>query len=212
MTSIRPFRADDVFKFNSCNLDPLTETYGLDFYFSYLAKWPELFWVAEGADGTIQGYSMPSSRPPTPLPVRNTDCRVVMGKLESSPQYMASSPHYLPYHAHITALTVAPSARRLGLARILSQTLEDAGNRNNAYFVDLFVRKSNTIAISLYKGLGYSVYRVVKDYYSDNATPGAKKGEGEDAFDMRKPLERDVKLEHHRDNGEEFEVSPEDVW
>lgn len=58
MTSIRPFRADDVFKFNSCNLDPLTETYGLDFYFSYLAKWPELFWVAEGADGTIQGYSM----------------------------------------------------------------------------------------------------------------------------------------------------------
>lgn len=135
-----------------------------------------------------------------------------MGKLESSPQYMINSPHYLPYHAHITALTVAPAARRLGLARLLSQTLEDAGERNNAYFVDLFVRKSNTIAISLYKGLGYSVYRVVKDYYSDNATPGSKPGEGEDAYDMRKPLKRDVKLEHHREDGEKFEVMPEDVW
>ena len=61
MTSIRPFRADDVFKFNSTNLDPLTETYGLDFYFSYLAKWPELFMVAEGQDGTIEGYSMLAS-------------------------------------------------------------------------------------------------------------------------------------------------------
>lgn len=57
MTSIRPFRADDVFKFNSTNLDPLTETYGLDFYFSYLARWPELFMVAESEDGTIDGYS-----------------------------------------------------------------------------------------------------------------------------------------------------------
>ena len=148
----------------------------------------------------------------TPTSLHSANRRIVMGKLESSPQYMINSPHYLPYHAHITALTVAPSARRLGLARLLSQTLEDAGDRENAYFVDLFVRKSNTIAISLYKGLGYTVYRVVKDYYSDNATPGSKPGEGEDAYDMRKPLKRDAKLEHHRDNGEEFEVQPEDVW
>ncbi len=135
-----------------------------------------------------------------------------MGKLESSPNYMSGSPHFLPYHAHITALTVSPGARRLGLARLLSQSLERAGDENNAYFVDLFVRKSNTIAISLYKGLGYSVFRVVKEYYSDNAAPGAKPGEGEDAYDMRKPLKRDTKLEHHRDNGLEFGVRPEDVW
>jgi N-terminal acetyltransferase B complex catalytic subunit len=57
MTSIRPFEAMDVFRFNSTNLDPLTETYGLDFYFSYLAKWPSLFTVAEGHDGSIDGYS-----------------------------------------------------------------------------------------------------------------------------------------------------------
>lgn len=57
MTSIRPFNVMDVFNFNSCNLDPLTETYGLDFYFSYVARWPHLFEVAEGRDGTIDAYS-----------------------------------------------------------------------------------------------------------------------------------------------------------
>ena len=57
MTSIRPFEAMDVFKFNSTNLDPLTETYELNFYFSYLARWPHLFHVAEGVDGTIDAYS-----------------------------------------------------------------------------------------------------------------------------------------------------------
>jgi N-terminal acetyltransferase B complex catalytic subunit len=67
MTSIRPFEAMDVFKFNSTNLDPLTETYGLDFYFSYLAKWPELFNVAESPSGSIDGYS-PS--PPLFPPLR----------------------------------------------------------------------------------------------------------------------------------------------
>ena len=46
----------DVFTFNPTNLDPLTETYDLHFYYSYLARWPHLFNVAEGADGTIDGY------------------------------------------------------------------------------------------------------------------------------------------------------------
>ena len=49
-------------------------------------------------------------------------------------------------------------------------------------FVDLFVRKSNALAIDMYTKMGYSVYRRVIGYYS---------GE-EDAFDMRKPLSRDV--------------------
>ena len=192
MTSIRPFRADDVFKFNTTNLDPLTETYGLDFYYSYLARWPSLFLVAEGSNGEILGY--------------------IMGKVEESPAYLKNHEHYLPWHAHITALTVAPQARRLGLARLLSQCLETAGEKEDAWFVDLFVRKSNKIAIALYEGLGYTVFRVVKDYYSDNATPGSRPGQGEDAYDMRKPLKRDVKREHVRDNGKEFEVQPEDVW
>ena len=55
----------------------------------------------------------------------------------------------------------------------------------------------------------YSVFRRVVDYYSDNMT-GEK--ETEDAFDMRKPLDRDKDLKWIRENGEEHRVGPEDVF
>ena len=44
------------------------------------------------------------------------------------------------------------------------------------------VRKSNALAIGMYTKMGYTIYRQVIGYYS---------GE-EDAYDMRKPLSRDV--------------------
>lgn len=53
---------------------------------------------------------------------------------------------------------------------------------HDAYFVDLFVRVSNTVAISMYRSFGYSVYRTVLQYYSGD----------EDAYDMRKAMPRDV--------------------
>lgn len=133
-----------------------------------------------------------------------------MGKLESSPSYYQFSEHYLPWHAHITALTVAPHARRLGLARTLSTSLERSGDEYDAWFVDLFVRKSNKIAQSLYKGMGYSVFRTVVDYYVDDLS--GENGDGEDAYDMRKPLKRDKTKKHVRENGETFKVDPSDVW
>ena len=55
----------------------------------------------------------------------------------------------------------------------------------------------------------YSVFRRVVDYYSDNMT-GEK--DTEDAFDMRKPLDRDKNLKWIRENGEEHRVGPEDVF
>lgn len=39
-------------------------------------------------------------------------------------------------------------------------------SRKRAYFVDLFVRVSNQVAINMYKRLGYIVYRTVLEYYS----------------------------------------------
>lgn len=72
------------------------------------------------------------------------------------------------------------------------------------------MRKSNKIAQQLYTGLGYSVYRKVLDYYSDDPTDASK--DGEDAYDMRKSLRRDIKREHVREDGEKWEVKPEDVW
>ena len=89
------------------------------------------------------------------------------------------------WHGHVSAVTVSPEYRRLGLARLLMDYLElctDKAYFYNGYFVDLFVRTSNSLAISMYKNLGYSVYRRVLDYYS---------GE-EDAYDMRKAMSRDV--------------------
>lgn len=38
--------------------------------------------------------------------------------------------------------------------------------RKRAYFVDLFVRVSNKVAIKMYSNLGYIVYRTVLEYYS----------------------------------------------
>ena len=70
------------------------------------------------------------------------------------------------------------------------------------YFVDLFVRSSNTIAIKMYLKLGYTVYRRVLGYYSGDSP--------EDAFDMRKALPRDVDrastIPMHRP------IRPDEVW
>lgn len=133
-----------------------------------------------------------------------------MGKVESSPDEYKFSEHYLPWHAHITAFTVAPEARRLGIGKALIAQMETAADARNAWFVDLFVRRSNEAAIAFYESAGYSVFRVVKDYYLDHATDPTK--ETEDALDMRKALKRDKKRQHVREDGDRFEISREDVW
>ncbi|KAK7207018.1 acyl-CoA N-acyltransferase [Myxozyma melibiosi] len=112
------------------------------------------------------------------------------------------------WHGHVTCLSVASDYRRIGLARTLVDNLERRSeDPYDAYFLDLFVRASNVQAIGLYKGFGYSVYRRVVEYYS--ADPPET---GEDAFDMRKPLKRDVKRESIREDGENFRVSPDEVY
>lgn len=53
--------------------------------------------------------------------------------------------------------------------------------------MDLFVRASNTLAISMYQKLGYVVYRRVLGYYGPTSKDAHDE---EDAFDMRKPCSR----------------------
>jgi N-terminal acetyltransferase B complex catalytic subunit len=136
-----------------------------------------------------------------------------MGKLEEQPPSQRASPHYTPWHGHITVLTVAPQYRRLGFARRLTESLEKACDEQNAWFVDLFVRQSNTVAREMYEGMGYTVYRRVVGYYSDDPT-GMNGDDGEDALDMRKPLSRDKEKKWVRssEEGVKAEVSPEDVY
>lgn len=154
MTTIRPFVCEDLFRFNNVNLDPLTETYGLPFYMQYLARWPEYFQTCESAGGRIMGY--------------------IMGKAEGGGE---------KWHGHVTALTVAPEFRRLGLAGKLMNNLEQISEQKKCFFVDLFVRVSNKVAVNMYRKLGYEVYRTVLEYYSGDVD--------EDAYDMRKALSRD---------------------
>ena len=138
MTSFRPFTSHDLLKYNLINTDCLTETYGLSFYLSYLAQWPEYFVAAETLGKSLSGY--------------------VMGKSEGNAKL---------FHGHVTALTVAPPHRRQKLANKLMEKLEKVTEdyHQNAYFVDLFVRASNENAIQMYQKMGYSTYRRVLNYY-----------------------------------------------
>lgn len=45
--------------------------------------------------------------------------------------------------------------------------------RKHCYFVDLFVRVSNKVAVDMYNKLGYSVYRRVIEYYSGDVDEDA---------------------------------------
>jgi N-terminal acetyltransferase B complex catalytic subunit len=85
---------------------------------------------------------------------------------------------------------------------VLSAALEKQCEAADAWFVDLFVRAENKVAQELYRKMGYSVYRRVVGYYSDE----------EDALDMRKPLKRDGRRGTVRENGEEVRVDPNEVW
>ncbi|KAJ6000452.1 N-acetyltransferase (Nat5) [Penicillium waksmanii] len=189
MSSITRMSPLDLLSMNRTNLDPLTENYDLGFYLNYLTRWPSLFSVIKDREAGVVGY--------------------IMGKLEEQHPSMRASEHYTPWHGHITVLTVAPDWRRLGFASRLTEQLEHGSDINDSWFVDLYVRAGNKVAIDMYKGMGYSVFRRVVNYYSDDPTGMSESGE--DAFDMRKPCSRDKKLEHVRDKGEDFLVSPEDV-
>lgn len=118
-----------------------------------------LFLVAEAPDGNLMGY--------------------MLGKAEGEGKL---------WHGHVSAVTVSPEFRRLGLAKTLMDDLESTcENVYKTYFVDLFVRASNSLAISMYEKFGYISYRRVLGYYSGD--------DPEDALDMRKALSRDADKE-----------------
>ncbi|KAL4245280.1 N-terminal NatB acetyltransferase catalytic subunit [Abortiporus biennis] len=182
MSILRPFRATDLFRFNNINLDIWTETYGITFYFSYLSRWPDLCCVQEAQDGKLMGY--------------------ILGKAEGLGT---------EWHGHVTAVTVAPEYRRLGIGKKLIDLLEFVSDEKyKGYFVDLYVRCTNEVAIKMYENFGYSVFRRVREYYGSLGMGRDSKDE-EDAFDMRKPLSRDPGRRSVRSNGREIIVGVHDV-
>ncbi|KAH3666238.1 hypothetical protein OGAPHI_004427 [Ogataea philodendri] len=186
MSSIRPFSATDLFELNSINLDPLTENFYLYFYLQYLSEWPSLFYKSVSCSGANEGYMLAKTEG------KGTD-----------------------WHAHISAVTVNPNYRRIGLASTLCSSLErfTESEPYEAYFIDLFVRCNNKLAIVLYEKLGYSVYRRVVGYYGDyeSKTNRNKIDDEIDAFDMRKALKRDIKQQSVRSNGRKVNVLPSEI-
>lgn len=78
------------------------------------------------------------------------------------------------WHGHVTAITVAPEYRRLGLADGMMNLLEEVSEKAyNGWFVDLYVRVSNSVAIDMYRKFGYSVYRTVRNYYAGQSNEDA---------------------------------------
>lgn len=106
------------------------------------------------------------------------------------------------------------------------------------FFVDLYVRCTNDVAIGMYEELGYSVYRRVREYY--DSLGGNRGRDEEDAFgescfyllsfslwtkgvegkdvliifcmaDMRKPLSRDAGRRSVRANGRDMHVTRHEV-
>lgn len=135
-----------------------------------------------------------SSNPKTRKKTTGAVLGYILGKVEGKGE---------SWHGHITALAVAPSARRSGLAKALVAELERRAEVAGGRFVDLFVRASNERAIKLYEGLGYVTYRRVLGYYSGGGVgvggrkkdggkdDGESEPENEDALDMRKSLPAD---------------------
>ncbi|SPO27821.1 probable N-acetyltransferase 5 [Ustilago trichophora] len=210
MSLLRPFRAADLFKFNNVNLDHWTETYSLSFYLSYLARWPDLSFIQTAPSSSrVMGYVIGKAEGHDPFPASCSGSALsssLTSTLEAGKSRKSVDPPTL--HGHVTAITVAPEYRRLGLANGMMHLLEDVSHRvYAAYFVDLFVRPSNITAVKMYERMGYQVYRKVKQYYYG----GGKGGNDEDGFDMRKALPRDDKGVTVRTNGRNFMVHPQDT-
>ncbi|KAF9261246.1 N-acetyltransferase, partial [Marasmius fiardii PR-910] len=156
--------------------------HSITFYLRNLSRWPDLCCVQEAPSGRMMGY--------------------VIGKAEGLGT---------EWHGHVTAITVAPEYRMLGLARKMMSLLELVSDETyHGFFVDLYVRCANIIAIDMYERLGYSVYRRVKEYYGSLGIGKGGRNE-EDAFDMRKPLSRDGDCQSIRANGRDVLVGASEV-
>ena len=104
MTTLQPFSVLDLLEYNNINLDILTETFGIGFYGKYIAEWPEYCISVLNKSGSIFGY--------------------LLGKVEGD-----KGEDKKEWHGHVSAVTVAPLARRQGIARYCMDYLENITSR-----------------------------------------------------------------------------------
>jgi N-alpha-acetyltransferase 10/11 len=87
-------------------------------------------------------------------------------------------------HGHITSLAVMRTHRKLGLAtKLMLASQRSMVEVYRAKYCSLHVRKGNYAAFQLYRDvLKFDVHGIEAKYYAD----------GEDAYDMRHPLSREL--------------------
>jgi N-terminal acetyltransferase B complex catalytic subunit len=138
MSELRRFRAQDLFSFNPINLDRLTETYNLSFYLSYMATWPDLFLVQHSPTPAVSSSLTEKlknlSLDNTSHPCEGRMIGYLMGKLEG---------RGTDWHSHVTAITVSPEYRRLGIAKGMMDGFELS---SDLYFSHLD-RRTNGVGI-----------------------------------------------------------------
>jgi ribosomal-protein-alanine N-acetyltransferase len=82
------------------------------------------------------------------------------------------SSHIVLDEAHIVSLAIALNYQRLGLGCLLLSDMFRILRVEGVKVCTLYVRPSNTPAMSLYKRFGFRVIGVRKYYYSDNGEDG----------------------------------------
>jgi len=152
---VREAQREDLSKVIKINREVLPENYPPFYFELHLNQFGKAFLVAE-ENGEVLGYIM---------------CRVEYDNLYTNPSKVGK-------RGHIISLAVVESARRRGIGTALMiEAMESMKKFYGAEEYYLEVRVSNEPAIRLYKKLGYSVIKVIPNYYLD----------GEDAYLMARP-------------------------
>ena len=71
--------------------------------------------------------------------------------------------------ARLYSIAVLPSARGLGISKLLLNDLENQAADHGRLFMRLEVAKDNAAALALYKNHGYKVFGTYKEYYEDRS-------------------------------------------
>jgi len=143
---IRRFNPEtDIDSVQNINRTCLPENYPRFFFIDIAEKFPEGFNVAIIEENNeIAGYEM---------------TRVERG--------LSNYGFGLCKKGHIISIAVLPQYRRLGIAQLLMEAANDALRLRDVYEVYLEVRESNQAAINLHQKLGYTSFKVSKQYYND---------------------------------------------
>jgi N-terminal acetyltransferase B complex catalytic subunit len=179
MSELRRFRATDLFSFNPINLDRLTETYNLSFYLSYMATWPDLFLVQHSPSirpSAIlkQSSSIPAAEKSTLETVSSTSMATSSNTADTSAAPALSNGRMMGYlmgklegrgkdwHSHVTAITVSPEYRRLGVARGMMQGFELSSDQypSPLLFPSLVIKKHSACRSRLYRTMQIPPLRI----------------------------------------------------